>query len=392
MEFLKDTDERQKRQALALIAQRHGTHGVSMVCGAFPVNRNTIYRGRRELASGEHLDGGRVRKEGGGRKRTLDKHPEYIDVFRKIVAYDIAGLPQNANTKWLRLKPVQIKRAFAEEYQIVISIYIIRLIIREEGYTYRKPMKDLPMAECENRNEQFENIERLRMEQVAKREPTISVDTKKKEEVGNFRRGDGRIYSKEPIRTFDHDFSTFGDGKIIPYGIYDVMKNTGYVTLGTSHDTAEFACDCIEEHWRNELRHVYPNAKSILILCDGGGSNSARGWLFKWSLIRLAKRIKVDIRVAHYPPYCSKWNPIEHRLFSQITKAWEGCIFTSIEEAWELASNTRTMTGLAVFASINRKNYETNKVRDPSFEEECRKHIVYDDYLSKWNYVIKWNP
>lgn len=131
------------------------------------------------------------------------------------------------------------------------------------------------------------------------------------------------------------------------------------MTFGTSHDTAEFACNCIAEHWESTLRHIYPNAKEILLLCDGGGSNSARGWLFKWELIQLAKKIKVNIRVAHYPPYCSKWNPIEHRLFSQITRVWKGAIFNSVELARDLAAGCRTKTGLAVFTSINRNVYET---------------------------------
>lgn len=390
-EYLLHINERERRHFIALIAQRNGKHGVRQVCAALSVNKNTVYRGLREIHQANGIDNERIRRKGGGRKKILDAHPEYVDIFRQIVAYDIAGLPQEANTKWLRLRPIQIKSIFAEEHHIAISLYTIRLILKKEGYTYRKPLKATSMAECKDRDAQFCKIKKIRAEYEAKREPIISVDTKKKEMIGNFRRDEGRAYSTEPVKANDHDFGTFSKGKIIPYGIYDVGKNTGYMTFGTSHDTAEFACDCIKEHWQKELRLIYPNAKSILILCDGGGSNSARGWLFKWSLIKLAKCLKIDIRVCHYPPYCSKWNPIEHRLFSQITRSWSGGIFNTIEEACELASNTRTKTGLAVFTSINRREYEIGIERHQSFEEECKKHIKYDNDFPKWNYVIKWD-
>jgi len=163
------------------------------------------------------------------------------------------------------------------------------------------------------------------------------------------------------------------------------------MTFGVSHDTAEFACECFAHKWEQHLRHIYPSAKTILILCDGGGSNNASSWLFKWCLMKLAKKIGVNIRIAHYPPYCSKWNPIEHRLFSQISNVWRGAVINTIEEASELASRATTKTGLAVFTSINRRFYETKKERDPLFESECARHIVKDEILPKWNYLVKCN-
>jgi hypothetical protein len=178
---------------------------------------------------------------------------------------------------------------------------------------------------------------------------------------------------------------------MVPHGIYDVGRNTGYMTFWLSHDTAEFACDCLVEQWEQHIRHIYPNAKSILILCDGGGSNSARSWQFKWCLIETAKRLGIDIRIAHYPPYCSKWNPIEHRLFSQISRVWSGAVFNTVEEAREMASRARTKTGLAVFTSINRRTYQTKKERNTLFKSECDKHIIKDEILPKWNYLVKCN-
>jgi hypothetical protein len=361
------------------------------VCNILDISRNTVYRGRRELGSGKHLEEGRVRQRGGGRKSILSTHPEYITIFREIVAFDIAGLPQEANTKWLRLSPSQIQLIFSEQYHAEVSLYTVRQIIKAEGYTRRKPVKTLPMADCKLRDEQFRKIEQLRRECEGNGIPIFSVDTKKKELLGPYRRDNGSAYTTEPVKVNDHDYSTFSNGKMVPYGIYDVTRNTGYMTFGLSHDTAEFACDCFVEQWEQNLRHIYPSAKSILILCDGGGSNNARSWQFKWCLIQTAKKLGIDIRIAHYPPYCSKWNPIEHRLFSQVSRVWSGAVFNTVEEASEMASETRTKTGLAVFTSINRRIYETKKERNPLFESECNKHIVKDEILPKWNYLVKWN-
>ena len=391
MEYFKDLNERQARQFAAIIAERNGWQGVRLVCGILPVSRNTVYRGLQELDSGEHLEEGRVRKEGGGRKSTLSVHPEYITIFREIVVFDIAGLPQDAKTMWLRLTPSQIQQIFSEQYHIEISLYTVRQIVKAEGFTRRKPVKALPMADCELRDEQFKVIEQQRKYCDEHGIPVFSVDTKKKELLGPYRRDERTAYTTEAVKVYDHDYSTFSNGKMVPYGIYDVKRNTGYMTFGVSHDTAEFACDCFAQQWEQHLRHIYPSAKSILILCDGGGSNNARSWQFKWCLIQLAKRLAINIRIAHYPPYCSKWNPIEHRLFSQISRVWSGAVFNTIEEASELASRARTKTGLAVSTSINRRIYETKTERNPLFESECARHIVKDEILPKWNYLVRCN-
>lgn len=391
MEYLRDANERQARQFVAIIAERLGWHGVSLASTALAMSRNTVYRGLHELQSKEHLEEGRVRKQGGGRKRTLSKHPEYITIFREIVEFDIAGLPQDANTKWLRLTPSKIKLTFSERYNIEVSLHTVRQIIASEGYTRRKPVKTLPMADCESRDEQFKNIEQLRKQCEEEGIPLFSMDTKKKELLGPFRRDNGATYTTEPVKVYDHDYPTFSNGKMVPHGIYDVGRNTGYMTFGLSHDTAEFACDCLVEQWETHLRHVYPSAKRICILCDGGGSNSARSWQFKWCLMKTAKRLGIDIKIAHYPPYCSKWNPIEHRLFSQISRVWSGTVFNTVEEASDMAAKTTTKTGLAVFTTINRNIYETKKERNPLFESECERRIVKDEVLPKWNYLVKCN-
>ena len=186
------------------------------------------------------------------------------------------------------------------------------------------------MKRVEFRNEQFENIVRLRDVHIAQGNPVISMDTKKKEYLGNFYRA-GHLYTTEELQVYDHDFNSQAEGIVIPHGIYDVQRNTGYIHLGTSHDTSEFACDCIRDWWYKQGHLDYPHATTILVLCDGGGSNSSRHYIFKQDLQALADELGIEIRIAHYPPYTSKYNPIEHRMFPHVTRACQGVVFKSIE-------------------------------------------------------------
>lgn len=240
------------------------------------------------------------------------------------------------------------------------------------------------MKDNEYRNAQFENIIRLKAETKAEGNPIVSIDTKKKEYLGNFYR-DGRIYTLAAALTaFDHDFNSFAEGIIIPHGIYDLLKNEGYINLGTSKDTSEFACDSLRNWWYNQGQFDYPEATSLLILCDGGGSNNARHYLFKADLQKLADEIGIEIRVAHYPPYTSKYNPIEHRLFPHVTRACQGVIFKSVELVKQLMEGTRTRQGLAVTVQIIDKTYQTGRKVADEFKQNMP--IVFDDYLSQWNY------
>jgi len=203
------------------------------------------------------------------------------------------------------------------------------------------------MKEVKNRNEQFLNIARLKAESQKKGIPIISMDSKKKEDIGNFFR-EGYLYTQKEIRTFDHDFKSFAEGVAIPHGIYDITKNIGWISLGTSCDTSEFACDSLRQWWYNRGKYDYPTATSLIILCDGGGSNSSRHYLFKEDLQKLVNEIEIEIRIAHYPPYASKYNPIEHRMFPHVTKACQGVIFKSIEVVKEFMEKTKTNKGLKV--------------------------------------------
>lgn len=234
-----------------------------------------------------------------------------------------------------------------------------------------------------DRNAQFENIARLKEQYQKKGLPVVSIDTKKKELIGNFYR-DGVVATQSTIEVNDHDFSSMGSGTVIPHGIYDLGRNQGFVHLNTSHETSELACESIAEWWVNHGRKAYPKARKILILCDGGGSNSAARYVFKEDLQKLANRLRVQIRIAHYPPYCSKYNPIEHRLFPHVTRACRGVIFHTLETVRHYISKTRTEKGLTVDVRILEKAYETGRKCAEGFKQKMK--IKFDKKLPKWNY------
>ena len=203
--------------------------------------------------------------------------------------------------------------------------------------------------------------------------------------IGNLYRP-GTLYTQAPVETFDHDFPSLAAGVVIPHGIYDVQRNHGYVTLGTSHDTSAFACDCLRQWWQHYGQPTYADADSLLLLCDGGGSNSARTYLFKQDLEKLGQDLGIEIRVAHYPPYTSKYNPIEHRLFPHLTRACQGVIFTSVELVRDLMATTTTKTGLVVDVSVLDQVYATGRKAPAHFKEQMR--VIFDEDLPQWNYTI----
>ncbi len=242
------------------------------------------------------------------------------------------------------------------------------------------------MKEVKDRNEQFERIAFVREKAEEIGIPIISIDTKKKEMIGNFKR-EGKALSNGPLRALDHDFSTFSDGQIVPHGIYDVTANVGYMTLGTSHDTSKFVCDNIERVWTEHLGKLYPDAHTLVILCDGGGSNSSSHRIVKQDLIDLADRIGIKLLVVHYPPYCSKFNPIEHRLFSQITRSWSGAPLMSLKNAADRAAMTTTKKGLTVKVHINSDTYDIKRPIDGSYHKRLARQVVFAPELGKWNLV-----
>jgi hypothetical protein len=221
--------------------------------------------------------------------------------------------------------------------------------------------------------------------------PILSLDTKKKERLGSFDRGDA-YYGREPRHVNDHDFPSAATGIVIPHGIYDVTRNHGYVTIGTSHDTAEFVGDNLVWYWQQELQWQYPHAKAMLLLCDGGGSNSCRHSVVKYEFARVAACLGIDLLVAHYPAYCSKWNPIEHRLFCHLHRAWQGAIFHSLHVVKELALTTTTSTGLTVSVRINPQVYATGRTLPDEWNAQFNHQILFDDDIPQWNYLVRAYP
>lgn len=266
---------------------------------------------------------------------------------------------------------------------IKCSSYICKILLQKNKIGKRKMSKKMTLNTVENRNEQFENINNLKQKYFNSENPIISIDVKKKEMIGNFYR-EGKCYCNKALDVYDHDFNTFSSGTIVPHGIYDMKKNIGYMTLSQSKDTGDFSCDCIKNWWINYGKEEYSNATSILILCDGGGSNSSRGYLFKEDLQKLVNEIGIEIRIAHYPPYTSKHNPIEHRLFPHITRALNGVLIDSIETVFKKIKNTTTSTGLKVIVNICTKIYETGRKVSDEFKQNCP--IIFDTNLGKWNY------
>lgn len=200
----------------------------------------------------------------------------------------------------------------------------------------------------------------------------------------------GHTYTQAPIEVYDHDWASLATGKAIPHGLYDLSENVGYVQIGTSRDTHEFAIDSLRYWWQTYGRAQYPTATSLLLTCDGGGSNSARSYLFKAALQDLATELSLDIRVAHYPPYTSKYNPIEHRLFPHLTRATQGVIFDTVETVKDLMATATTATGLSVFTTVLDKVYETGKKATDELKASIQ--VVFDDVLPQWNYTALANP
>lgn len=293
-----------------------------------------------------------------------------------------AGDPMRQEVRWTDLNYEQIAGHLAEA-GTPVSVPVVKQLLKKHGYVTRKAQKSKAMGQHPDRNQQFENIARLKQEYLDSDNPVVSMDTKKKELIGNFYRA-GHLLTQGVIETLDHDFPSAASGVVIPHGFYDVKHNDGHVNLGTSHDTGEFACDSIERWWKEKGRARYPRATSILLLCDGGGSNSSSQYLFKEDLQRLVDRLGIEIRVAHYPPYTSKYNPIEHRLFPHLTRACQGVIFESVELVKELMEKARTSTGLRVTVDILDKAYQTGRKYAEGFKENMK--IEFDEILPKWNY------
>lgn len=381
-------NEMQRRQYAATLAKAYGYGGATVVHDITGISLNTITSGKKELDSRPDLGNGRIRREGGGPKWTEEKYPDIQERVGEIVDGSTYGNPEKV-LSWTTANLRSIQKTLAEKYGISVSYVTVGTILEGLGYSKQANQKMLQIGKPHpDRNAQFECIGKKAKEFIESGEPVISVDTKKKENIGNFK-NPGREYrrSKDPRKVLDHDFPIKELGKIAPYGVYNLNHNIGFVNVGTSHDTAEFAVESIFRWWKTVGCHTFPNATKLMITCDCDGSNGYRSRLWKYQLSQLAKRIGIDIHVCHFPPGTSKWNKVEHRLFCYISKNWQGKPLIDIETAINLIGSTTTETGLKVICQRDDTVYKLAKtVSDDDFESINIDKIAP---FGNWNYLIK---
>ena len=381
-------NEMQRRQYAATLAKAYGYGGATVVHELTGVSLNTITAGKKELEGKLTLPPGRVRKEGGGPKWSEERHPEIQNNVRKIIDGSTYGDPGKI-LSWTTESLRKIQKALSEKYGIGVSYVTIGDILEDMDYSKQANQKMLQVGNAHpDRNAQFEFINLKARELLKTGDPVISVDTKKKEKIGNFKNpGHEYRHNKDPRKVLDHDFPIKKLGKIAPYGVYNLNHNVGFVNVGTSHDTAEFAVESISRWWDTVGKHTFPKARQLMITCDCGGSNGYKVRLWKYQLSQFASRIGININVCHFPPGTSKWNKVEHRLFCYISKNWEGKPLISVEAAIKLIGSTTTTTGLKVICQRDDATYELAKaVSDEDYESI---NIDRIDPFRDWNYVIK---
>ena len=380
-------NEKQRRIFLGSEAMSYGYGGITKVSKISGVSIPTIRKGIKEIQSGEAIGNGCVRKAGGGRKSVEDIYPEIQEKIREIVDGNTYGSPEKI-LSWTTLSLHDIQRMLDEKYGIKVSYRTVGDLLEELGYSKQANQKMLQVGTpSPNRNEQFAYINNKVKEFIEAGDPVISVDTKKKENIGAFK-NNGQEYRKknDPRKVLDHDFPIAELGKVSPYGIYVINSNTGFVNLGTSHDTAEFAVESISRWWETIGKNTFPKAKRLMITCDCGGSNGYRLHLWKYQLAQFAQRTGVSIHVSHFPPGTSKWNKVEHRLFCYITKNWQGQPLADIQTAVNLIGSTTTSAGLKVICQADYNDYPlSKKVSDQDY------HSIPIDKIfpfGNWNYII----
>ena len=380
--------ERQRRVLTGAMAEALGFGGQKFVTEASGISTSTMSRAVREVRAGVEVSD-RQRAEGGGDKAAIDKQPGLLEALDELVEPTTRGTPMSG----LRWTAKSTYRLAGELTGIGFraSAELVRRLLHDMGYSLQAPSKQVEGAQHPDRDGQFTYLNARAAEYLEVSQPVISVDTKKKELVGNYANGGAEWQPKgEPERVKVHDFKDPALGefaKAIPYGVYDVANDEGWVSVGDSADTAEFAVESIRRWWNRIGRTRFPDASRLLVTADAGGSNGHRVRAWKWHLAQLARETGLEITVCHYPPGTSKWNKIEHRLFSFISMNWRGRPLTSIRVIIELIANTTTKTGLTVQADHDPNWYPTGvTIRKAQFASiPLNRH----DWHGDWNYTIK---
>jgi len=382
-------DERMRRQWAAAESRAYGWGGVRAVSGVIGMSPNTIRKGLAELAVRDEnpeapVESG-LRRKGAGRKRRTDTDPELLHALENLVEPMTRGDPESA-LRWTCKSTTLLAQELTRARHPVSPRTVGRLL-NESGYSLQSNRKTVEGDSHPDRNAQFEFINASVKQFQQRGQPVISVDTKKKELVGAFKNGGREWQPKgEPEEVKVHDFLDPDLGKAIPYGVYDLSENQGWVSVGIDHDTARFAAEAIRRWWKKMGSKRYRDARELLIMADGGGSNGSRCRLWKVALQELATKLAMPIHVRHFPPGTSKWNKIEHRMFSHITRNWRGRPLVSHEVIIELIANTTTQKGLKIRAEIDTGHYPTGlSVTDA---ELAALNLKRADFHGEWNYTL----
>ena len=381
-------NERQYRCYLGKTALSLGRGGQTTVTRLSGASVNTVRKGISEVkADSDNQGTTQIRKAGGGRKASSVIYPNLHEAIEKIIDGKTYGDPEKV-IHWTTQSLMSIASTLKQQHGIDVSHTVVAGELTKMGYSKQLNQKMLQVGTAHpNRNDQFEYISATSKAYIAEGVPVISIDCKKKENIGNFK-NNGTEYrlKKNPRRVLDHDFLIKELGSVAPYGIYDIDKNTGFVNLGTSHDTAAFAANSILQWWLHIGKETYPKAKRLYITCDGGGSNGSRIHLWKAQIAELAKTTGLQIHVSHFPPGTSKWNKIEHKLFCFISKSWAGQPLIDIETVIDLIGSTTTQQGLTVKCVLDENEYPTGiKVSDEDYNRIIIERI---EPLKEWNYII----
>lgn len=378
-------DERSRRLWAATEADALGYGGVSLVARATGISRRAINDAKKEIASGITLPPNRIRKPGGGRKAAIEHQPDLFGRLEALIDPLTRGDPESP-LRWT----VKSTRQLAEELKnqdLNTSHTHVAAMLHEMNYSLQGNCKTLEGSRHPDRNAQFEHINDRVSAALREGQPVISVDTKKKELVGNYANGGKQWLPKgAAVKVQGHDFPEPSIPRAYPYGVYDLGRNCGFVNVGTDHDTAAFAVESIHQWWRLAGCRAYQNVRELLITADGGGSNSSRAWLWKWEIQQLSDKLRVPISVCHFPPGTSKWNKVEHRLFSFISGNWRGEPLVNYETVVNLISSTKTASGLHVKCRLDRGKYPTGGKL--SKEEIISIKLTRNEFHGDWNYTI----
>lgn len=379
-------DERTRRIMAASEAMTLGYGGISLVRRACGLSRKAITKGIQEIQAGVVPQAGRIRRPGAGRKPITASDPRLLAVLERMIDGETRGDPESP-LRWICRSTRAIAAQLAKQKHPVSHEKVAQLL-RALDYSLQSNRKTEEGADHPDRDAQFRHINARVRKCLAQGVAVISVDTKKKELVGNYHNaGQQWLPKQQPLKVAGHDFPKPEVPRAYPYGIYDVGRNAGFVNVGTDHDTGAFAVASIRGWWRREGRRLYPHAESILITADGGGSNGSRLRLWKLELQRFADETGLWLCVCHFPPGTSKWNKVEHRLFSFISSNWRGEPLRDYETVVKLIARTTTAKGLKVTCRLDRRKYPTGrKVTD---QEMKRVHIERNKFHGEWNYVIK---